>query len=75
MHSVIFKNCENTWQNALPIGNGVFGGMAYYSDRTLSLPINHYEVYYNVAAAVLPEDILAATPIGLPARRIFKMRF
>ena len=63
MHSVVFKNCENSWQNALPIGNGVFGGMAYYKNRQLALPLNHYEVYYNIKAAVLPEDILAKTPL------------
>ena len=58
MHSVVFKNCENSWQNALPIGNGTFGAMAYYQEKTLFLPMNHYEVYYNIGAAVLPEDIL-----------------
>ena len=63
MHSILFKNCENNWQNALPLGNGIFGAMAYYRNKTLSLPFNHYEVYYNTKAAVLPEDILARTPI------------
>ena len=63
MHSVVFKNSENSWQNALPLGNGVFGAMAYYKDKILSLPLNHYEVYYNISSAVLPEDILAATPL------------
>ena len=63
MHSILFKNCENTWQNALPLGNGIFGAMAYYRNKTLSLPFNHYEVYYNIKAAVLPADILAQTPI------------
>ena len=60
MHSVVFKDCENSWQNALPLGNGTLGAMVYYQNGKLSLPINHYEVYYNISAAVLPNDILAA---------------
>ena len=63
MHSILFKSCDNTWQNALPLGNGIFGAMAYYQGGALSLPMNHYEVYYNVSSAVLPEDILAKTPL------------
>jgi len=60
MHSVIFKNCENSWKNALPLGNGCFGAMAFWQDGSLSLPLNHYEVYYNISTAVLPEDKLKA---------------
>ena len=61
MHSVVFKNCENSWKNALPLGNGVFGAMAFYKNNALSLPLNHYEIYYNINDKVLPKDILAAT--------------
>lgn len=53
-HSVIFKNAENHWDNALPLGNGVFGTMLYYEDGTLHMPLNHYEVYYNINDSVLP---------------------
>ena len=60
MHSIIFKNCENSWKNALPLGNGCFGAMAFWQDGSLSLPLNHYEVYYNISSAVLPEDKLKA---------------
>lgn len=58
-HLVKFENSENTWMNGLPLGNGVFGAMAFYEDGVLSLPMNHYEVYYNISAAVLPADKLA----------------
>ena len=61
-HSVRFDNCENHWDNALPMGNGVFGCMLFYERARLYMPMNHYEVYYNISDTVLPEDILAATP-------------
>ena len=62
MHSIIFKNRENDWKNALPIGNGCFGAMAFFENNTISLPTNHYEVYYNIEENVLPADMLRATP-------------
>ena len=62
MHQILFKNCENSWKNALPLGNGVFGAMAFYKDNALSLPLNHYEVYYTISDSVLPKDILRDTP-------------
>lgn len=61
-HCIRFANCENNWMNALPLGNGVFGAMAFYEDGVLSLPMNHYEVYYNISDKVLPKDQLAQTP-------------
>ena len=61
-HIIRFANCENNWMNALPLGNGVLGAMAFYEDGVLSLPINHYEVYYNISDKVLPKDQLAQTP-------------
>ncbi len=60
MHSIVFRNCENSWKNALPLGNGCFGAMAFWHSGCLSLPLNHYEVYYNISSAVLPEDKLKA---------------
>ncbi len=62
MHSIVFNNCENNWKNALPLGNGVFGAMAFFSDNALYLPMNHYEIYYNIGESVLPEDILKNQP-------------
>ena len=53
-HSVFFDRAENHWDNALPLGNGVFGTMLYYEDGTLHMPLNHYEVYYNISDKVLP---------------------
>ena len=53
-HSVLFKNAPNHWDNALPLGNGVFGAMLYYEDGILHMPLNHYEVYYNIGDSVLP---------------------
>lgn len=61
-HTVIFKNQTNKWDNALPLGNGVFGAMVFYEKNRLSMPMNHYEVYYNISNAVLPKDKLAAMP-------------
>ena len=55
-HSVFFNNAENHWDNALPLGNGVFGTMLYFEDGTLYMPLNHYEVYYNINDSVLPSS-------------------
>lgn len=55
-HSVIFKQAENHWDNALPLGNGVLGTMLYYEQNTLFMPLNHYEVYYNINDSVLPSS-------------------
>ena len=57
-HAITFQNTDNTWDNALPLGNGCFGAMLYYEKHQLHIPMNHYEIYYNISDAVLPEDIL-----------------
>ncbi|MDR6884644.1 glycosyl hydrolase family 95 catalytic domain-containing protein [Bacillus sp. 3255] len=46
MRGVTFENAPSSWNEALPLGNGHFGGMAYYEDNQLTLALNHYEVYY-----------------------------
>lgn len=46
MRGVTFENAPSSWNEALPIGNGHFGGMAYFEDNKLTLALNHYEVYY-----------------------------
>jgi len=61
-HAIYFKSQENHWDNALPLGNGVFGCMVYYEKNRLHLPMNHYEVYYNISDQVLPQDKLNALP-------------
>lgn len=75
-HTVIFKNRENRWDNALPLGNGVLGAMLFYHKNSLSMPLNHYEVYYNINGAVLPADKLASFPAddGQGAQRHQKIR-
>lgn len=55
-HGVVFENCYNKWDNALPLGNGCFGAMVYYNKHVLHVPMNHYEVYYNISNRVLPKD-------------------
>lgn len=57
-HSVFFDNCDNRWDNGLPMGNGCFGGMLFFEEHQLYMPMNHYEVYYNISKNVLPVDIL-----------------
>lgn len=46
VRGVTFENAPSSWNEALPIGNGHFGGMAYFEDNKLTLALNHYEVYY-----------------------------
>ena len=59
-HSITFTNTDNKWDNALPLGNGCFGAMVYYEKNRLYMPMNHYEIYYNISDTVLPKDKLAA---------------
>ena len=59
-HSITFKNTDNKWDNALPLGNGCFGSMLYFEKNKLYMPMNHYEVYYNIGKTVLPEAKLKA---------------
>ncbi len=61
-HSILFENQPNHWDNALPLGNGIFGCMVYYEKNSLHIPMNHYEVYYNISDAVLPADKYNALP-------------
>ena len=61
-HYITFDNRENHWDNALPLGNGVFGCMPFYEKGRLHMPMNHYEVYYNISDKVLPEDIRKSLP-------------
>ena len=61
-HFITFDNQENHWDNALPFGNGIFGCMLFYEREKLHMPMNHYEVYYNISDTVLPDDILASLP-------------
>lgn len=68
-HQITFKNCENSWSNALPLGNGVFGAMVFYEDGVLSLPMNHYEVYYTLSDTVLPQDLLRAQTAAEPGAK------
>lgn len=46
MTTVTFDNAPSGWNEALPLGNGHFGGMVYYEDQRLAIALNHYEVYY-----------------------------
>ncbi|NKI19742.1 sugar phosphorylase [Paenibacillus dendritiformis] len=46
MHTVIYENASSGWNEALPLGNGHFGGMMFFEDNKLTLAMNHYEVYY-----------------------------
>lgn len=46
VRGVTFDNAPSSWNEALPLGNGHFGGMAYFEDNQLTLSLNHYEVYY-----------------------------
>jgi len=73
-HSIVFRNTDNHWDNGLPMGNGCFGAMVYFEKGKLYIPMNHYEVYYNIAENVLPEDQLAhAKPCDDPGG--FHQRF
>ncbi len=61
-HSVIFEGCGNHWDNALPLGNGIFGAMVFCHKNRVNMPMNHYEVYYNRSANIRPQDALRIAP-------------
>lgn len=46
MTTVTYDNAPSGWNEALPLGNGHFGGMIYFEDQRLTIALNHYEVYY-----------------------------
>ncbi|MDQ1914818.1 glycoside hydrolase N-terminal domain-containing protein [Paenibacillus sp. GD4] len=46
MRSITFDNATCGWNEALPLGNGHFGGMVFFEEHRLSIALNHYEVYY-----------------------------
>ncbi len=47
MHHIDYKNTYSSWDEALPMGNGHYGGMCYLDpDDGLTFIINHYDVYY-----------------------------
>lgn len=46
MHKVKYENAPSGWNEALPLGNGQFGGMMFFEDNKLTMAMNHYEVYY-----------------------------
>ncbi|WP_079912771.1 glycoside hydrolase family 95-like protein [Paenibacillus sp. 32352] len=46
MTTVTFDNAPSGWNEALPLGNGHFGGMLYFEEQRLTIALNHYEVYY-----------------------------
>ncbi|HIR51223.1 MAG TPA: hypothetical protein IAA53_08045 [Candidatus Avoscillospira avicola] len=45
-HQIAFHNAPSDWFEALPLGNGSYGAMAWYRDRCLTISLNHYAVYY-----------------------------
>ena len=47
MHTILFQNAQSDWNEALPLGNGIFGGMAFFRKNQYRLALNHYEVYYS----------------------------
>lgn len=47
-HSIVYDNCLSSWDEALPLGNGHFGGMVYLTARELVVAVNHYDVYYRI---------------------------
>ncbi|WP_409346303.1 glycosyl hydrolase family 95 catalytic domain-containing protein [Paenibacillus sp. MBLB4367] len=46
MHTITYQNTSSSWNEALPLGNGHFGGMMFFEDNKLTMAMNHYEVYY-----------------------------
>lgn len=43
---MIYRDAHCSLKEALPLGNGHFGGMAHTKRGTLGLSVNHYDIYY-----------------------------
>lgn len=54
MHQIVYDNAQSDWNEALPMGNGVFGGMVYFRDNCYTVAMNHYEVYYSICQKFSP---------------------
>ena len=61
-HEIIFENVYNTWNNALPLGNGKMGAMVFFSDHKLHIALNHYDCYYDVLQRYSGKKPVAAKP-------------
>lgn len=48
-HRICFRDVDMGWHNALPVGNGRTGAMAWYEKGTLHIALNHYDSYYEGA--------------------------
>lgn len=46
-HGIHYKRAAVHWTEALPVGNGTFGAMAYLEQQHLCLSMNHYDIYYS----------------------------
>ncbi len=46
IHEICFRNAENDWDSALPVGNGRLGAMVFYKNHALHIALNHYDCYY-----------------------------
>lgn len=76
-HGIRYENAAVHWAEALPLGNGVMGAMAYLQQQHLCLSLNHYEVYYSglpeysrTAQATKPHD----TKVGGAAKETYLQR-
>ncbi|MCL2571550.1 MAG: glycoside hydrolase family 95 protein [Defluviitaleaceae bacterium] len=45
-HEIIFDGVYNSWNNALPLGNGKMGAMVFFENHELHIALNHYDHYY-----------------------------
>lgn len=61
MHTIRYENAQSDWSEALPLGNGHFGAMAYYNGGELTYALNHYDVYFgklkNLSASLKNIDL------------------
>lgn len=46
IHEICFRDVENDWDSALPVGNGRIGAMVFYKNHVLHIALNHYDCYY-----------------------------
>jgi hypothetical protein len=47
-HRICFDGVDNRWNTAMPLGNGKFGAMVFFEERTLHIALNHYDCYYPI---------------------------
>lgn len=46
-HEICYIDVPNSWDTALPVGNGIIGAMVFREENVLHIAMNHYDCYFH----------------------------